>query len=90
MGEAIGGRPLSRIGATGQHVRTALELTAAALADGQPIPKTALELISLPLMPVWMYVWGGRFGWYMKDRKQRGGRSLGARPYERCRCEPEV
>ena len=90
MGEAIGGRPLSRTGATGRNVRRALELAAAALADGRPIPESAKELMSQPLMPIWMYLWGARFGWYMRDRRQRGGRSLGARPYESCRCEEET
>jgi hypothetical protein len=68
-GGAIGSQPLTvakRSGPPVKHVIAALEMTAAALAEGLPVPAEAVRMISknpIPLMPFalwrWMYV---RFG----------------------------
>jgi multimeric flavodoxin WrbA len=68
-GGMIGSQPLTeakRSSPPVKHVVAALEMTAAALAEGRPVPAEAVRLISktpIPLMPFalwrWMYV---RFG----------------------------
>jgi hypothetical protein len=68
-GGVIGSQPLTaakRSGPPVKHVIAALEMTAAALAEGLPVPAEAVRMISknpIPLMPFalwrWMYV---RFG----------------------------
>ena len=52
-GEAIGGRPLEELGGMTRHVRRGLDLAAAALLAGRPIPEEALALLSRPMIHVY-------------------------------------
>jgi len=87
MGEVIAGRALSKMGGMAEHVRRALEMAAASLGEGRPIPAAAAQLMARPLLPPWMFMWGGHLSWYMKARRGQGPRSPTARPYARCRRE---
>ena len=63
MGEAIGGRPLEKTGGMLRNVRKALEMSAAALAEGQPLPEKAARLMAAPLVPRWLYMLIGNLRW---------------------------
>jgi len=62
-GGMVGGQPLTaakRSGPPVKHVIRALDLTAAALAEGRPVPAQALKLMAknpVPLMPFALYRW---------------------------------
>ena len=56
-GQTIAGRPLSKVGGAVRNVVKALNLTAAAIAEDEPIPKRAVDLMAKPILPSWLYVW---------------------------------
>ncbi len=55
-GGAIGRKPLAEAGGFAKNVRKSLSLTAEALAKGADIPEEAVNLMSKPLMPNWLYL----------------------------------
>jgi hypothetical protein len=59
----VGGTPLKDLDGRVISIKKALELSAIALADGQPIPKSARDLMSKPIIPNWLYKMFGSFGW---------------------------
>lgn len=68
-GGAIGGEPLTaekRSGAPVRHAMEALDMTAAALAEGLPVPAEAVKTIAKSPMPfaIWrrLYIWMGTKG----------------------------
>jgi multimeric flavodoxin WrbA len=74
-GEALsGGQPLTakhRSGPPVKHVIQALDLTAAAIAEGQPVPDRAVKMIAktpIPLLPFsawrWIFIKGGTLNWH--------------------------
>ena len=80
-GPLLDRRPLREAGDVARPVMQALDLAAAALAEGQDVPAEAVELMGRPLISRWRYVltsnlawlrWGLRFGTLTK---------LSARPY---------
>jgi hypothetical protein len=81
-GGAIVGRPLAAVGGMARNVVAALDLVAAALAEGQPAPEAAIALMARPLVPTWAYMLMGAFGWMMQARQNRVLTRLGARPFE--------
>jgi hypothetical protein len=83
MGEAIAGRPLSRIGWMGRNVRRSLVIAAAALAAGKPVPETAVTLMARPLVPQWMYVWFGYRRWKRQAKQQGGWNDIERQPYQK-------
>jgi multimeric flavodoxin WrbA len=50
-------------------IRNALDLAAAALAQGQTIPQSAIDLLARPVIPAWLYRWMGVFGWRQQAKK---------------------
>lgn len=81
-GGAIDGRTLEDLGRLGRHVRAALDLAAAALADGRRIPAEAIARMARPMMPPRVYTAIGNFGW-RRQASHNGVRSrLAARPFE--------
>lgn len=80
-GGAIDGKPLEQLGSMGKNVRRALDLAAAALAEGKSIPQEALELMSRPLVPGWVYTLIGSAGWIRKARRSGVLMKLNAKPY---------
>lgn len=82
-GGAINGRPLAQAGGMVRHVVRALDLTAAALAAGQPAPEEAAALLARPMMPPRAYTFMGGLGWRMQARRNGVYRQLRARPFQR-------
>lgn len=80
-GGAISGKPLDRLGAMGRNVRSALVLTAIALAEGKVAPPEAIERMSKPLVPGWLYTLIGSLGWIHEAWRSGVLTKLNARPY---------
>lgn len=80
-GGFVDGRPLEKLGGMARSIRKSLDLAAAALAQGKPVPEEALSLMAKPLMPAWLYIMGGNMGWGSQARKNGVRNQLDARPY---------
>ena len=81
-GQAIGERPLVELGGMMRHAVQALDLTAEALAAGQPIPSEAVEEMAKPFIPAWTYTVMGGLGWRQQAKKHGAQKALHARPYQ--------
>lgn len=80
-GEMLGRKPLKEAGGIAQPIGKALDIAAAALADGKPIPDEAAEKLAKPAIPSWLYTTMGNWGW-RKQAKAHGARGLiHDRPY---------
>jgi multimeric flavodoxin WrbA len=73
--------PLAEAGGRAVPLRNALDLAAAALAQGQPIPETARALLAKPLVPQWLYRAIGAVVWRLQARRWNAQRSLRREPY---------
>ncbi len=82
-GEAINGKPLAQVSGLARNVVAALDLTADALAVGQPVPEKAVTLMARLLIPSRAYTIIGRREWKRRARKNGAQDTLGARPYRR-------
>ncbi len=80
-GEAIGGRPLAKVGGMARNVVRALDLAASELAAGRPVPEAAIRLMARPLVPTWLYLLFGRRGWRRRAARHHAGDRMDARPY---------
>ncbi len=88
-GGVIGGQPLTgakRSGPPVQHVIAALDMAAAALAEGQPVPAEAVSTIAKNRIPfaLWrpFYMWMGARGFERQAAKNGVSKDqLRARPY---------
>ncbi len=67
----VHGAPLAEAGGQAIPIQKALDLAAAALADGQAIPQSAVDLLARPIIPGWLYRWMGIIGW-RQQAKQYG------------------
>lgn len=81
QGGAISGRPLTEVGGMVRNVRHALELTALALAQAQPVPVEAVTLMAKPMMPNFFYTMMGNLGWHLQARKQGAFGHLRDQPF---------
>jgi hypothetical protein len=81
-GGAVNGRDLDELGPFARHQRRALDLAAAALAAGEPIPEEAQAAMRRPLMPRWLYTTMGGLGWHWQAHAQDADASLRARPFD--------
>jgi multimeric flavodoxin WrbA len=77
----VADRPLEEGGGRTVRIRKGLKLAAAALAQGQAIPKAAQDLIAKPVIPAWAYRLMGGLGWKHQAKRHRAGRLLRSRPY---------
>ncbi len=77
----IHGRSLHDIDGRAQPVRKALELAAAALAQGHPVPPPARDLMGRTIIPGWMYTLVGSFGWRRWARRYGVQNAIRRRPY---------
>ena len=82
-GGAVEGRRIEQAGGMVRHVRQALDLAAAALADGHAIPHEAGELFARPLMPSGFYRLAANVGFIVQAWKSGVLSRLRARPYGR-------
>jgi hypothetical protein len=80
-GEMIHGAPLAEAGGRALHLLQALELTAAALDQDQPVPQQAVDLFAKPVIPAFLYRWMGGFGWKQRARQLGTHTPLNHRPY---------
>jgi hypothetical protein len=80
---AIDGKPLEKAGFMARNVRRSLDLAAAALSEGKPVPDEARSLAAKPLVPVWMFLPIGNLLWWRSRVKDKGvWNAMRARPYE--------
>ena len=80
-GGMTGARPLREIRGRMRSAAQALDLSAAALAAGRPVPEEAVRLMAKPAIPAAAYRFVANRGW-RRDLKQRGaGAALDARPF---------
>ncbi|MBN1978658.1 MAG: hypothetical protein JW918_14770 [Anaerolineae bacterium] len=80
-GAVIGGQPLEKMGVFTKYVRQALDLTAEAIARGQPVPDEAVETMARLLLPTWLVL--PLINGVMRLRLYQHGvlRSFRARPF---------
>lgn len=81
-GEAIHGRALPEVGSMAKNIVKSLDLAAIDLATHGEISQQAMELMSKPFVPAWLYRMLGDHG-FRKDARKHGVTDLDARPYER-------
>jgi multimeric flavodoxin WrbA len=74
-------KPLEALGGRAAHLRKALDLTAAALVAGRPVPGEAVQLFAKPFVPGWLYRAFGNLGWILDARRNGVSRQLRSRPY---------
>jgi multimeric flavodoxin WrbA len=63
-------------------IRQSLDLAAEALANGQPVPQSARDLLSKPSIPNWLYKFMGGFGWRQQAKGYGVQKSIRAQPYK--------
>lgn len=80
-GGVVHGQPLLQGGGKVRKLVAALDLAAAALAAGQPIPEQAVNLMEQPVIPWALYVALGNLGWHMTAWKHGVHGKLNARPF---------
>ena len=81
-GGAINGQPLAKAGGMVRNVVAALDLAAAALAAGEPVPAEAVALMARPFIPTRAYMLMGDVGWLAQARRNRVLTRLRARPFK--------
>ncbi|MGB8214312.1 MAG: NAD(P)H-dependent oxidoreductase [Anaerolineales bacterium] len=64
----VHGVPLEQAGGQAVPIKKALDLAAAALAQGQAVPQSAVNLLAKPVIPGWLYRWMGVYGWWQQAR----------------------
>jgi hypothetical protein len=77
----VHGVPLADGGGRMQSIRQALDLAAAALVAGEPVPDEAIHILRRPRIPARLYRTFGDFGWRMEARKYGVLRKMRLRPY---------
>ncbi len=81
-GGSIDGKPLEKLPGFIRGVMSALDLAAASLSKGESISEEAIALIRKPIMPKWLYILGGNFGWKSKAKKNKVKHRIKDRPYD--------
>ena len=80
-GGMVGGQPLRKIKGMMRSAVAALDLTAGALAAGQPVPEEAVALMAKPAIPKIGYRFMANWGWRSQLKKEAGGTPLDAQPF---------
>lgn len=80
-GGAIAGKSLEKRGRLVRNIIKGLNLAAESLAGRSSIPKEAIDLVGKKLLPRWMYVFFGNFGWKWQARKFGARKKLKDQPY---------
>ncbi len=88
QGPALGGKTLPEAGGMARGAARALDLAAAALAAGQPVPDEAVALMAKPFIPAWMYRLMGGLGWRQQAKPNGVADQLGRRPH--AHASPEI
>lgn len=83
-GEAgIRGKPLDSLGFMGRNIRKSIDSAAAALAEGKPVPDSAVTLSAKPIIPVWMVMLIGNRFWKQQVKDHKTWEAIGSRPYRK-------
>jgi hypothetical protein len=77
----VHGIPLNELDGRAIPLKKSLDLAAEALANGNPIPRSARELLAKPVIPNWMYTLQGGFGWKQQARQYGMQNNLKRKPY---------
>ncbi|MEW6242462.1 MAG: NAD(P)H-dependent oxidoreductase, partial [Chloroflexota bacterium] len=77
----VHGAPLHELDGRAIPIKKSLELAAEALANGQPIPQSARDLLATPIIPHWMYTFMGRYGWRQQAKGYGAQKMLKRQPY---------
>lgn len=77
----INGRPLADAGSAARRAIEALDLTAAALADGKAVPQEAIDAMAKPGLPRPLYILLGNQRWRREARMNGVAGRLRDRPY---------
>jgi hypothetical protein len=80
-GGVVAGRNLAALGSLGRRLRSALDLAAAALAAGGPVPDEAVRLLARPLVPARLYNLMAELDWLRQARRNGALTRLRARPF---------
>jgi hypothetical protein len=80
-GGMLGGRPLREVRGMARSAVRALDLTAAELAAGRPVPDEALRLMAKPMFPAFAYRLFANRNWRAELKKQGSAQPLDARPF---------
>ena len=80
-GAMIGGRPLTELGGQARSQARALELTAEALCDGQPVPDEAERSMGKLPIPALVYRKMGHRGWRRQAKASGAHGQLTAQPF---------
>jgi multimeric flavodoxin WrbA len=77
----VHGAPLAQAGGPAIPIRKALDLAAAALAQGEAIPQSAIDLLAKPIIPGWAYRAMGIFGWKQQAKRYGVQNSMRRKAY---------
>ena len=77
----VHGTPLNALDGRAIPIKASLDLAAEALANGQPIPQSAKDLLAKPIIPNWAYTLQGQFGWKMAAKQHGMQNQLKRQPY---------
>lgn len=82
-GGAISGRPLDKAGGMMRNVRKAFDLAVDALAEGKHVPEEAVRLVEKQIIPSWLYMKMGGWG-FSREAKRHGVKNrMYDRPFEK-------
>jgi hypothetical protein len=82
-GGILDGSPIKDAGGKARNIRLSLDLTAESLSELKPISAEAIELMSKPVVPYWLYRFFGDIGWIVQSFKYKVFGKLKDRPYEK-------
>lgn len=82
-GEALNGQPLKEAGWRARNVVKALNVAAQAVTRDEVVPGEAVELMGKPIVPNWIYLLVGTFGWKQRARIYGSQEKLQDRPFQR-------
>jgi hypothetical protein len=77
----VHGTPLNELDGRAIPLKGALDLAAESLANGQPIPQSARDLLAKPVIPNWMYTFMGKFGWEQQAKSYGVKKIIKRQPY---------
>ena len=77
----VHGVPLNQLDGRAIPLKGALDIAAEALANGNPIPQAAKDMLAKPIIPAWMYTLTGRFGWRQAAKQYGMEKELKRQPY---------
>ena len=77
----VHGTPLNELDGRAIPLKQSLNIAAEALANGQPIPQSARNLLAKPVIPNWMYTFMGKFGWEQQAKQYGVKKIIKRQPY---------